>query len=197
MHAISNGARPVVAVITENTLEGIGLAGIIRTMMPHADVHVLSTLAEARASAIDYLHYFISSQTLLQHAAFFVTQPRTIVLTHGEEHLPVQGLYQLNVCLPEQELVRAILRLAHEGHRHTLQMRASDTEEPMLTPRERDVLRLLVRGHINKEVADRLGIGLTTVISHRKNLTRKLGIRSLSGLAVYAVMHGLVNVEDI
>ena len=67
----------------------------------------------------------------------------------------------------------------------------------MLTPRETDVLRLLVKGLINKEIADRLGVGLTTVITHRKNLTQKLGMRSVSALTIYAVTRGLVKIEDI
>ena len=67
----------------------------------------------------------------------------------------------------------------------------------VLSPREIEVLQLLVRGLINKEIADRLHISLTTVISHRKNISEKLGIRSLSGLTVYAVMRGYVEPDSL
>ena len=50
---------------------------------------------------------------------------------------------------------------------------------------------------INKEIADALSISLTTVISHRKNISEKLGIRSLSGLTVYAVMRGYVEPDSL
>ena len=50
---------------------------------------------------------------------------------------------------------------------------------------------------INKEIADKLNISLTTVISHRKNITEKLGIKSVSGLTIYAVMHGYVEADRI
>lgn len=50
---------------------------------------------------------------------------------------------------------------------------------------------------LNKEIADRLGISLTTVISHRKNLTEKLNIRSVSGLTIYAVMNGYIEADRI
>lgn len=54
-----------------------------------------------------------------------------------------------------------------------------------------EVLILITKGLINKEIADKLHISLTTVISHRKNITEKLGIKSVSGLTVYAVMNSL------
>ena len=50
---------------------------------------------------------------------------------------------------------------------------------------------------LNKEIADRLNIGLTTVISHRKNIMTKLGLRSVSALTIYAVMHGYINIDQI
>ena len=59
------------------------------------------------------------------------------------------------------------------------------------------MLVLLVRGLINKEIADKLNISLTTVITHRKNITEKLGIKSLSALTIYAVMHGYIEVDEI
>lgn len=56
-----------------------------------------------------------------------------------------------------------------------------------LTQRERDVLKHLVNGESNKEISERLNISIHTVISHRKNIVRKTGIKSLSGLAIYAI----------
>ena len=60
-----------------------------------------------------------------------------------------------------------------------------------LTKRETEVLRLLTQGLLNKEIADQLGISLHTVISHRKNIISKLGIKTVSGLTIYAMMHGI------
>ena len=60
-----------------------------------------------------------------------------------------------------------------------------------LTKRETEVLRLLTQGLLNKEIADKLGISLHTVISHRKNIISKLGIKTVSGLTIYAMMHGI------
>ena len=51
--------------------------------------------------------------------------------------------------------------------------------------------------YINKEIAEKLNIGLATVITHRKNIMEKLGMKSVSALTIYAVMHGYVDINKI
>ncbi len=65
-----------------------------------------------------------------------------------------------------------------------------------LSEREIDVLRLLLAGHSNKEVAEKLNISTHTVISHRKNITSKTSIKSLAGLTIYAIQNGIIDVSD-
>ncbi|NKL66098.1 response regulator transcription factor (plasmid) [Rhizobium leguminosarum] len=75
--------------------------------------------------------------------------------------------------------------------------RAEEGSDP-LTPRERDILGLIVAGRSNKEIADVLGITSATTETHRKNLKRKLGITTTAGLIRYALDHGIVSkVEKI
>lgn len=66
----------------------------------------------------------------------------------------------------------------------------------ILTDREMDVLRLLAMGKSNKEIADELNISTNTVITHRKNISQKTGIKSVSGLTIYAVMQNLISLDD-
>lgn len=66
-----------------------------------------------------------------------------------------------------------------------------------LSQRELDVLRLVALGFLNKEVADKLNISLNTVLSHRKNITAKLGIKTVSGLIFYCITHGLISADEI
>ncbi len=66
-----------------------------------------------------------------------------------------------------------------------------------LTDRETDVLKLVALGFSNKEIADKLFISIHTVISHRKNTTEKLGIKSISGLTVYAILNKLIDTRNI
>lgn len=65
-----------------------------------------------------------------------------------------------------------------------------------LTDRETEVLKLLASGFSAKEIADRLNISAHTVVSHRKNISQKAGIKSVAGLTLYAVVQGLVATED-
>lgn len=65
-----------------------------------------------------------------------------------------------------------------------------------LSSREREILTAVAKGKTNKEIADEFNLSVHTVISHRKNISHKLGINSISGLTIYAVMNKLVDMED-
>ncbi len=71
------------------------------------------------------------------------------------------------------------------------------TSKESLSERETDVLVQLVKGLSNKEIADVLNISIHTVISHRKNITQKTGIKSQSGLTIYALMNNIVSLDSV
>jgi len=66
-------------------------------------------------------------------------------------------------------------------------------DQAELTLRETEVLKLVARGSSNKDIADELSISLHTVISHRKNICRKLEIKTISGLTLYALINNLIS----
>ena len=94
-------------------------------------------------------------------------------------------------CAIEEDLLIPALgkdnRAAADRHKEP----AEDGDEELST-REKEVLREVVNGLSNKEIADKLNISTHTVISHRKNITRKLDIHSVAGLTIYALVNGLV-----
>ena len=155
-----------------------------------------------------FVHYFVASRIYFEHASFFrENAKRSIVLVNGD--LQIAGVPTLNVCQDEKALVKSILSLHSHGHRQQshahhppraeaeLQHPAGAAGKPLLSPREAEVLVLLAKGLINKEIADTLNIGLTTVITHRKNIMEKLRARSLADVIIYAVLNGLVDVGEI
>lgn len=189
---------PEIAIIDPNTLSSLGLSDLLEELIPGAVIRTFPSFAAFMDDTPDmYAHYFISSQVYLKHTAFFLARrPKTIVLATGEAGPQLAGVLTLNICQPEKELVRNIVQLHEHGHRHGHPGKLPATGHE-LTAREIEVLALVAKGFINKEIADRLNISLTTVISHRKNITEKIGIKSVSGLTIYAVMHGYVEADQI
>ncbi len=189
---------PEIAIIEQNTLTALGLQTILEELIPEAVIRTFQTFAQLIDDTPDmYAHYFVSANIYFAHTAFFLERkPKSIVLTTGEQP-PLNGIPTLNVCFPQDKLVKSIMRLRETGHGNMRHPTPETQTENELTPREIEVLVLVTKGLINKEIAEKLHIGLTTVISHRKNITEKLGIKSVSGLAVYAVMHGYVDADSI
>jgi DNA-binding NarL/FixJ family response regulator len=65
-----------------------------------------------------------------------------------------------------------------------------------LTVREREVLVLIAEGQSNKEIANKLGIGVRTIETHRERIMRRLDIHSVAGLTKFAIANGLIPLED-
>ena len=76
----------------------------------------------------------------------------------------------------------------------------ADEEEPdqdALSQREKEIVGCIVRGMTNKEIAEKLFISVHTVMTHRKNITRKLQIHSAAGLTIYAIVNKLVELSEV
>lgn len=197
---------PEIAIIDYNTLSSLGLQALLEEIIPQAVIRSFRSFAELTDDTPDmYVHYFVSAQIFFEHTAFFLQRATKTIVLAGNDNLPqLSGMKTLNISQDEKGLVRSILQLHRFGHRHG-HPEAEEMSRPAvplsdeheLSAREVEVLRLVVRGLINKEIADRLHISLTTVISHRKNITEKLGIKSVPGLTIYAVMHGYVEADQV
>jgi DNA-binding CsgD family transcriptional regulator len=66
-----------------------------------------------------------------------------------------------------------------------------------LSPRETTILRMVSLGLTNREIAEKLFLSAHTVITHRKNISSKLGIKSVSGLTVYAIVNNIITIEEV
>jgi DNA-binding NarL/FixJ family response regulator len=201
MHNGSN-TRPKIAIIDPNTLSALGLKNILQNIIPIMTVDNYGSFSELVAnSPDDYFHYFTAMNVVLENMSFFQEHKRkTIVLT-----LSLDTMSQLSdfKCLctnvPEAELIRSILALQQHAHGHGEHMPPMPNilKQKILSDREIEVMSLIVQGYINKEIADKLNIGLATVITHRKNIMEKLGMKSVSALTIYAVTHGYVDINKI
>jgi DNA-binding CsgD family transcriptional regulator len=175
----------------------MGLRQLLTTVIPSGTIVAFANAAELKADNPEcFFHFFVDIGELLADRQFFQEwRHRTIVLvTNSEQQSSLADFHCLCVTVPEKQLIRSLLMIQQKGHP---QGKNIPKAKSILTPREVEVLALVARGLINKEIADRLNISLTTVITHRKNITEKLGVRSVSALTIYAVMNGYVNLEQI
>ena len=193
---------PKIAIIDPNTLSALGLKGILQNIIPMLSIDCFSSFKELSANAPEqYFHFFASWNIILENKKFFDDNKRkTIVLTpQQEQSISSLGFHCLCVNQPEHELVKSILMLEQHAHPHGANMPIPSTEpdNSVLSVREIEVLSLIVKGYINKEIASILNIGLPPVITHRRNIMEKLNAKSVSTLTIYAVMRGYVNIDSI
>lgn len=194
--------RPKIAIIDPNTLAVLGLKQLLQNVLPIMTVDTFGSFAELEASHPDsYFHYFAAMNIVLENKAFFTERKRkTIVLTLSLDSVStLSDFHSLCINVPEQELVRSLLALLQSAHGHGKNMPPMPEvlNRKILSDREIEVMSLIVQGYINKEIAEKLNIGLATVITHRKNIMDKLGMKSVSALTIYAVMHGYVDINKI
>ena len=179
--------RPVIAILTANVLVGVGLRSILEKAAPAADVELFGNFQEfAEADPERFIHYFVTAQLFAAHNAFFRANGQTPA-----------GVHCIDVQTDEERFVRSLMRLQHSVRRPEHALPVQPQAAQPLTEREAEVLTLIAGGLINKQVADRLGIDLTTVISHRRNIMEKLGIRTAAGLVVYALAAGYVDPDGM
>ncbi len=154
-------------------------------------------LADEQCCAI---HYFVAAEVLVRNLPFFAPQyRRCIVLTEGAAPVGVPAEFRtVDILRPEREMLKAFLTIQGSAHAaHGMRPQPAPDYAELLSQREKDVLALIVKGYINKEIADRLNISTATVIFHRRNITEKLGTKSIGRLTVYAVMNGIVGMHEL
>ena len=189
-------------IIMENSLSAMALRSILVDITP-ASVEVVSygSLAEYLASKgeAQAAHYFVSASTIFHNSDYFrAVMRRTIVFVEGEASTFVQsGFRTVDITASEQNIVRSLLQIHQAGHPHGNHPATKSERPQLLSARECDVLALVVKGHINKEIADILNISLATVVFHRNNISEKLQTRSIGRQTIYAVLNNIVSLTDI
>ena len=194
--------QPQVAIIDSNTFAAIGLRSLLKDIMPEITVDCFRSFSELETNDMQlYYHFFVTEHILFTNLQFFRdNKKKTIVLTStNEPSLVVEKFHSVNVNVSESELVKSLLHLEQSAHAHGNKFPEHTAKEMSkgLSPREIEVLTHIVRGYINKEIADKLCISLSTVITQRKNITEKLKRKSVGALTVYAVMQGYIDIEEI
>ena len=106
-----------------------------------------------------------------------------------EDNIFVPAIRRLEQLTKQNDVARNITDMVFKA--------GTGQNSEALSDREKDVIIALVQGMANKEIADHLCISVNTVITHRRNIARKLQIHSPAGLTIYAIVNGLVDISSV
>ncbi|MBP3317421.1 MAG: response regulator transcription factor [Alistipes sp.] len=151
-----------------------------RAFMLDMDVVVVGAQSYVEGTALRSLHEKMSGVALVLLASVV-----------REEDVMRQFDSVINIYDNPQQVVKKLNSAIEQSQTNPY----SDSHE--LSEREREVLILVAQGMANKEIADRLNISVHTVMSHRKNITHKTGVKSVAGLTVYALLNNLLDQNDV
>ena len=193
--------RNRVIICEASEMIAIGLAEIIDSMAQFDVVSRLDspehlsekiTTTDANVLIIDpallgFHHKEFLSQLGKEHPQLIMVALVTSYLDHSML-TPYQGVIEVN-----DTRSRILDKMNESAQGET----TKNTDDVELSKRETDVLVAVAKGMMNKEIADQMNISIHTVISHRKNITRKTGIKSVSGLTVYALLNNLIDEKDL
>lgn len=147
--------------------------------------------------------YIIMSQSVFESShELFISKPelleKIILLqsSHKDELTtglpPNEGQTSIHLMEDKEAIVYKIRNLLDRR-------RQSDPVSPSvgLSPRETTIVRLVSMGLTNRQIAEKLFLSAHTVMTHRKNISSKLGIKSVSGLTVYAIVNNIITIEEV
>ena len=149
----------------------------------HDDQRITDKLSEIKNLIIKY---YPSDQTMQNGSVTYTLISVMSDLWHTEQDFA-------DNCAIEDDILRPALSSLPENQ----PLQPAKQEVEALSERELDVLIQVVKGLSNKEIADVLCISTHTVITHRKNITRKLNIHSTAGLTIYAIVNKLINLDGL
>ena len=144
-------------------------------------VAVLKRLPDMNIQTIE-----VTSKEGLQHCMEAHTPNILIVNPQFEGWFDVDAFKEHDVESLEKK-ISVLMNFAEED----------DSDQDTLSQREKEIIGCVVRGMINKEIAEKLYISVHTVITHRRNITRKLQIHSAAGLTIYAIVNKLVELSEV
>jgi DNA-binding NarL/FixJ family response regulator len=212
-----------IAIATRCRLAAYGLRQLLAEYFGRTQCRVFASAEELAATGESFDLYFVEPDALLFADYFMPRRARVVVLTNstsGSDASSVgastgssigasesggfvgassvggsstAGVSTSFRVLPRGADVSTIIDSLQTIFEQLEAPQRQSAPQEELSAREVEVLRLITRGKINKEIADELCISLNTVLTHRKNITSKLGIKTVSGLTFYAMMNGIVS----
>lgn len=179
------------------------VAAGLRKMLAGSEFRVLDSDA---ASAVEHLHVAEPDVVVVNPSIFGSLRHTSIRAAYPQ----LQGvpIVAMTYFVYDDEMLKefdGVVNIFDSQSRILRKLRQSlvsrDSSGPAdnyeLSEREREILVSIARGKTNKEIADMHNISIHTVISHRKNISRKTGIKTIAGLTVYALLNNMIAESDM
>lgn len=183
---IARGIEAVLSELGEFRVEGIlsdiSHASEARLRNMDADVIIIDPVV------FDYVSRMNGRARLAEHSGAAVVALRTIPMEDEQVKL-----YDGTISMYDDP-VTMVRKLRESIASHE---EAPESEGHDLSQREKEILVCVAKGMLNKEIADHCNLSIHTVITHRKNITRKTGIKTVAGLTVYALLNNLIDSSSI
>ncbi|MBD5358207.1 MAG: helix-turn-helix transcriptional regulator [Bacteroides sp.] len=176
-----------IAVIGLSVLETIGIRSLIHEEF-NAKVERYGSFTDYHVMADEAEGYVVSSDVFSANIDFFLPRKQKTVLIVTDALFVNSSSSGLSIvsCNSDEANIKKVLISVFKN------IEDGSPQHDSLSGRETEVLKLIASGKINKEIADILCISVNTVITHRKNISAKLGIKSASGMSLYAMMNGII-----
>lgn len=189
-----------ILIIEPSEIVQTGLSELIGQCKEFDVQSVLTDLSYLKPSTSDNYDIILVNPQVIDYEhrtdvrATLGIQVRTVLFAICYAPVDEQIMYQYDgslSILDGKEAIRKKLTTALEQAKQNPRV-----ENNELSQRERSILTAVAQGKTNKEIADEFNLSIYTVVTHRKNISNKLGINTISGLTVYAILNKLIDVTD-
>lgn len=164
----------------------VGTKALVETFSKHHS-HIELKLKELKNIIIKYFPGDGLSNNRLMHTLYDIYNSARWLYQHAEmeENIFIPAIQRLEEKCEQTDVTQKITNMIGRSEQETL------------SDRERDVVTCVALGMSNKEIADKLNIATNTVITHRRNIAKKLQIHSPAGLTIYAIVNNLVDIGSV
>ena len=189
-----------ILIFSNNYLLAEGIRSILRREIGDSTIHILDKISFKEEAHISIV--LIDDEVLTDPCVYSLEKIRRhyskakLVLV-SKRVPPDEILPYIEASILFSEKADLILDKLRQLFENLGSVNSQGNSGTILSGRESEVLRHVALGLTNREISDTLSISAHTVITHRKNITAKLGIKTIAGLAVYAVINGIISSEEM
>ncbi len=187
-----------ILLFSEKYIFARGLKDIIKDINKNTVVDIVRSMNIAKAALVDNRYDFLLIENIEFNRLFNYNLKRelehTKVLVFGN----MKNLSETDYIVYESMPKRISKNEIYEKF-NTLFSVTNDKEEEesgILSEREKEIVKLIALGYSNKQIAQELFLSIHTITTHRKNISKKLGIKTISGITIYAILNGIITLNQ-